>query len=256
MIRGRLISPKVMEFIRGNFKINKYIMYQWDSIKNITNVQLLFQSFDKIITFDYNDYLLYSRDSSKWSFKPLFYLDDFLLKKSKSFIRDIDVLFIGSFHPQRYLILKKLKQYFKLNGYKYYFYIYYPLISYAYSLFFSGNFNMLTFTDFKFTKLSRNDLIGLINRSKIILDIPSISQTGLTIRTLESFASGKKFLTTNKSISSYDFFNKHNIMVIDTNLTNFSLSRDFIESDYQNVSDEILQKYSLKNWLFFIFSEG
>lgn len=53
-------------------------------------------------------------------------------------------------------------------------------------------------------------------------------------------------------IVNYDFYNPNNILVWNEDLK--SIPYEFLNSDYEKLSEDIYQKYSLKNWLNKIFN--
>jgi len=85
-----------------------------------------------------------------------------------------------------------------------------------------------------------------INRSKIIIEIQRKDQVGLSFRVFEALGQKKKFITTNKDIINYDFYHPQNILVIDE--TTIYIPEDFVNSAYIPISNEILDKYLIKNW--------
>ena len=103
-------------------------------------------------------------------------------------------------------------------------------------------------SEFKFEQIDSNS-VNLINQeSKAIVDIQHPNQFGLTMRTIETIGSGKKLITTNKDIVNYDFYNPNNICVIDRE--NPVVPLDFLKSDYQQLSEQIIKKYTLKQWVY------
>lgn len=84
--------------------------------------------------------------------------------------------------------------------------------------------------------------------SKVILDIAHSHQRGLSFRPFEAMGMNKKLITTNKDIVNYDFYNPNNIFVIE-NVENIHIPKSFFETDYQEISAEIKEKYHIKNWI-------
>ena len=99
--------------------------------------------------------------------------------------------------------------------------------------------------------LSIKDTAYKMRISKVALDVQFGTQTGLTMRTIESLASQTKLITTNAQVKKYDFYNSKNICVIDKE--NPVVPKEFLESEYVNIPEEILYKYSLHNWIKKIF---
>ena len=102
--------------------------------------------------------------------------------------------------------------------------------------------------NFTFNKIDSSEIAEIINQTRTVLDIQHPKQTGLTMRTIEMLGMNKKLITTNADIKEYDFYNPNNILVIDRkNIVNY---RGILSTPYQKVSEEIYEKYSLKNWIY------
>lgn len=95
--------------------------------------------------------------------------------------------------------------------------------------------------------LSLEHVNEYIENSQIALDIQREDQIGLTFRVFESLGLGKKLITTNADVKSYDFFNPNNILVIDIN--NPIFPKSFFETPYQRIPQEILKEYLVENWI-------
>jgi len=95
--------------------------------------------------------------------------------------------------------------------------------------------------------LSLEHVNEYIENSQIALDIQREDQAGLTFRVFESLGLGKKLITTNADVKSYDFFNPNNILVIDIN--NPVFPKSFFETPYQRIPQEILNEYLVRNWI-------
>ena len=97
------------------------------------------------------------------------------------------------------------------------------------------------------------ELMDIVKKTNIILDVNDRKQQGLTIRTLETLLAGKKMITTNKDIVNYDFYNRNNICVIDRK--NITIPISFFDNEYENIDKEILYKYSVKGWIDDVFGK-
>lgn len=87
----------------------------------------------------------------------------------------------------------------------------------------------------------------MVSESKTVLDIQRSNQNGLTFRVFESLGTQKKLITTNKDIKSYDFYNANNILIIDEK--NPVFPKIFFETDYEQIPDNVLNKYKIENWV-------
>jgi hypothetical protein len=248
LIRGELISEKVLSRLKALHHDAKFIMYQWDSIDNVPNAKKLFKYFDVIYTFDQKDYLNY-REVINIQYRPLFFIEDYVIKKKKDY--EIDILFIGSYHSDRYDLLKKLKKIFKKENLNFYVYLYIKKPLYIKKKYFSYELKMSQKEDFKFEPISTNEIISFFKKSKTILDIQNPSQTGLTMRTIETLGANRKLITTNNLILEHDFYNGNNISVIDRQ--NIEFNCNFIRKKHKEIPDHIYQKYSLNYWIKEIF---
>ena len=107
--------------------------------------------------------------------------------------------------------------------------------------------NITWFTDV----LPRKETIRIMNDSSALLDIAQPKQEGLSFRIFEAMILEKKIITTNKSITKYDFYNPNNIFIWQNEST--IPSKEFFTTPYSPVPGETVNKYSLQNWITRIF---
>jgi hypothetical protein len=105
--------------------------------------------------------------------------------------------------------------------------------------------------EFFANKISLEDVSTLVSKSKTLLDINRNGQKGLTFRVFESLGLRKKLITTNSDIVNYDFYNPNNIHLIDEN--NPMIPTSFFESNYVDVPENQIQKYTLNGWIEQVF---
>lgn len=65
---------------------------------------------------------------------------------------------------------------------------------------------------------------------------------------LEALGAKKKLITTNEDVVSYDFYRPENIYIYIYN-GKIDLDNIFFKENYKELSKEIYDKYSLRNWL-------
>jgi hypothetical protein len=92
-----------------------------------------------------------------------------------------------------------------------------------------------------------------MNDSTVLLDIAQPKQEGLSFRIFEALKLEKKLITTNRSVTTYDFFDAKNIFVWENE--NTIPVKDFFSAPCAPLPAEILDKYSLQNWVSTIFDE-
>lgn len=107
--------------------------------------------------------------------------------------------------------------------------------------------NITWFTDV----LPRKETIRIMNDSRALLDIAQPKQDGLSFRIFEAMILEKKIITTNQSITNYDFYKPTNIFIWQNETT--IPPKEFFTSPYSPVPDEIIKRYSLENWINKIF---
>ncbi|USK68331.1 hypothetical protein [Peribacillus asahii] len=242
IIRGEVISINNMKKLKEHHPKAKFILYMWDALSYSPNSKKVKNLFDHVYTFDKNDSLKYS----DMKFRPLFFIDDY--KNVANSKTDIDVLFIGTVHTDRYHILKKIEKQLEGSGLSFYFYKYYPskFLFYLKKIF-NSNFRKVKKDEFYFKGLPKKEVLENFTRAKVIVDIERPKQNGLTIRTIEVFGAKKKLLTTNQSINEYDLYNSSNIQVI--NRDNPVVDINFINQGFKEPTNEIYNKYSIDYWL-------
>ena len=100
-------------------------------------------------------------------------------------------------------------------------------------------------------QLSFNENIENLARCKIAVDVANVVHCGLSMRPFEALGYRKKLITNNVLIKNYDFYCPENIFVIE----NSSLDGlgQFIAAPYKELPAEIVEKYSLKNWIKYVF---
>ena len=104
-----------------------------------------------------------------------------------------------------------------------------------------------------YNQINLNEVAEYTRSSRCTIDMPIESQTGLAMRCIEALPCQTKIITTNKHIKEYDFYCPENVMIIDRDNPVFDV--DFIKSPYKPIPKEIVEKYSLENWVKTIFRD-
>lgn len=237
-------TPEMIQTIRRLNPDAKFVMYQWDSEKNLPYSTYIHAYFDSIFSFDRND----CNTKSIYKFLPLFYTKTYGkigAEKVDKYIYDCS--YIGTAHPKKYYDINCMSISLKDRMPSQFIYHYMPSkLKYIYHKLFAVEYKKARYSDFKTKKLQSNDIMEIILRSKCILDAPQADQIGLTIRTIECLGAKRKLVTTNADVVNYDFYRPSNILVFTEDI---DYNSDFFRSDYEEVPEEIYKKYSLHNWL-------
>lgn len=251
-----MITPSIMKKLRANFPNAVLIAYCADSIYKKRRYERIIRYFDKFFTYDRKDYDFYSIKYDNLYFRPLFYLDKYILDINgiETQTHTYDWSFIGTIHSDRQKIINYFIDYSKIHNLKYFNYPYLQskFIFWFYK-FTKSSFRNKKITDFKYKKIDSEEIFTILKNSKFILDMQHPKNTGLTMRTIESIAMQCKIITTNEDIINYDFYNSDNIEIIPRE--NIIIQKNFFDKPLSIISKKILKRYSLDCWIKDIFLE-
>ncbi len=248
LVTPETISKKHIELIKKYNPEITIITYMWDSFQNKRNSQHLIECSNRCFTFEKKDLPI----NPKLEFLPLFYISDYKKIGNQESSFQYDLAFIGTAHSDRYkLVINILNQLKEKRG-NVFFYFYSPSkILFYWKKITDKNFRNIPIKDISFQSLTKSEIIDIVQKSKAMIDIEHSQQTGLTMRTIEMLGAKRKILTTNKDIATYDFYNKNNCIIVSREIQNINF--DFIKNDWQEIPNEIYNKYSLENWIKRIF---
>lgn len=211
LIRGERITLKILQNLKKANPHAQFIYYQWDSFRENPNAANIRQFFDKVFTFDRND----SREK-KLNYLPLFYSAENILKPSQKESITYDLVFVGGDHTDRYTIVKKLRNNLTAQNKRFHARLVTTRLSLLKKkLLYRKKFGAIDNDDFITSAFSLNDIAALIRQSIAVLDINNPVQSGLTMRTIETLAMGKKLVTTNPFIRHEPFYDPGQILIVD-----------------------------------------
>mgnify|MGYP000429197131 CR=1 FL=1 len=241
IIKCENITLDTLNSLREKNPKANFVLYLWDSIQRIKNVESKFIAFDKVFSFDRLDCI----NNNKLIFNPLFFRDEY--RKHGEEVKCLyDIYHLGWYHSDRLHIIKNIAIYCDNNNLKYKFLLFTGFFSFLAHFIFGGELRSsikhLIFKPLSAT-LNRKNILS----SKVVLDIAHPDQSGLTMRTIELLGMQKKIITTNPDILNYDFYHPNNIMYIDRN--NLVFDKYFFQKPYNYIPESILSKYHIKNWL-------
>lgn len=225
----------------------RFVMYQWDSERNLPYSTSIHPYIDQLYSFDLND----CEQMSKYRFLPLFYTRSYEdIGKDRVDDYKYDCSYIGTAHPQKFRDVNVMADALKGIMPRQYIYHYMPSkLKYIYHKMFAPEFKKAKMSDFQTKKVPTNEVMKVFKDSFCILDAPQAGQTGLTIRTIECLGAKRKIITTNKDIKKYDFYNESNILIFDGVIDK---NAEFFTSSYKELDEKIYKKYSLREWLSFM----
>lgn len=214
-----LPSRKSCKYALKLLKGKKVIVYYWNLI---TDKEMQPDKLRKdnvmLCTFDEGDAKKYNIQ-----FVDTYYFD---LNIPKVEIQS-DLFYVGIVRPGREEKLKLIKD--NLSNY--------PIVY---------DFHIMEYDNIA-ERLTYEQVVESIQKTKVIVDLTRDKQMGLTLRPLEALQFSKKLLTDNKNIVNYSFYNKQNIFILGADDENDLYN--FIKSPYVPVPRELIEKYYFENWL-------
>ncbi|MDR6428131.1 MULTISPECIES: hypothetical protein [Variovorax] len=247
VIKGESLSVESIKYLRKVFPDAIFRLYFWDGYKNMPSSSFAkVDYFDVALSFDPVDV----KNDSRLKYRPLFFIRDY--QNDRPVTPDIDLLFVGTAHTDRYKIVKKIDESLAGSGVNFHKVLYCPSrIIYWARRVFDPSFWSVKKDDFIFKPISHKELSGLMSRAGAILDIERTAQTGFTMRTLEILGSARKLITTNPSVLGASFYDPKNVLAIDRK--NPAIPKDFLRSPRIDVDKAIIAYYSIAAWADEIF---
>lgn len=226
IIRPDVLDDKTLSFIKQYTK--KFVAYYYDSTRRFPRKLEIIRFFDKVYSYD-------TEDVKKYNFNLL---TNYIYDES-NYKNIQDIFFNISTYDHRFDVIESCASYLNKKKWSYNIKVYNPTpIEHKYVTHITQQIQV-------------KEVIDQLKKSKIIIEIQRNDQTGLSFRVFEALGHRKKLITTNKDIVNYDFYNPNNILVIDEN--NIYIPEEFVNTDYQEVDNEILDKYRLENWVKNVF---
>ena len=229
-VRGR----DVIEYIRDHNKRARIIIYYINPVDfadrkaphHYKGLECEFYTFDPI-------------DAKKFGieFKPYFYPEEYMVDCDEKVDIKQDVFFVGV-DKDRLGIIKDLhKKFEQMNLTDKLMIVATPHKKY------SRSDEKWLAKRVPYEKIAEN-----IKQSRAILDIVQSGQSGITLRPMEAMFYNKKLITNNIYIKEYDFYNPHNIFILQER--NMGELKEFLELPTIEINQEIKNKYRFSGgWL-------
>lgn len=221
-----VLREKTLNIIKQNYEVK--IVHHWDSIGKFISdetINIEKKYFDTIFSYD-------KKDCEKYNLK---YLPNYYFENESKAILENKVFTIMA-DESRLKLLEKISIILKNKE------MIPEIILVTKNKKIESNEINIT-RDF----LTLKDVLEKEKNSKFILEINRKNNYGYTFRTMDCIGMRKKLITNNKLIINEDFYNSNNILII--NEDNIEIPEKFINSSYEELSKEIYEKYSLKNWV-------
>ena len=219
---------------------NRFITFLYDNLDRCP-VQDKLHFFDKIYSFD-------DKDIEKHGFERLTNYNYLPFLSQEKQNPSEDALYITSYDKKRIKQLDILSQKFEELRLKFDLYVI-GKKSWKNQLMKPFTRNKIVFTR---KRINHENLPEFYKRTKVILDLMRENQYGLSFRVFEAMALEKKIITDNEKIKNYDFYNPNNILVLNKDFSN--ITKEFFETPYQSLPEEIYKKYTLEKWVERVFN--
>lgn len=239
VIKGEILSKEDIKLFKKINPLSKSINYQWDSLKNLPFNFDFLEAFDFKYTFDHID----AETHPNLHLRPLFFTNEFKLNKDARI--EYDFATVGGFQNRRVKLINLLKLQFPNAKFK-------IRLRTSITLNILNNFikagGIKRFFDFALLKdLDRITIANILNKSNVIIDIPSEGQTGLSMRIIEALGLQKKIITTCRHIKHYDFYKSNNHLVMDN--IDVNVIKEFMKVDYDKSQEKFISKYTLEEFI-------
>lgn len=241
VVKGEGLSPNFLKHLINSYSNSRLILHLWDSLINCKHIHLKFPYFDSISSFDPED----CNKEPRFRYRPLFFLDKYLNRKQNN--TGNGVFFIGTLNGDRPNVINRLiRSWNSTSDFKYWLFV---RSSFELMLrkIFDKSLNQIGASHLIYKSMSAETISQHYNECVAVLDIEHPNQSGLTMRTFEVIASGKKLITTNKNIVAHDFYDPARICVIDRNCP--SIPDDFLKGPTPALSEEFIAHHSLRGWI-------
>ena len=244
VVAGREFSKEFLEILKEYNPKTKCILFLWDAFEE-TSLRKSSSEFDYIFSFDQKDCEKYG-----FIFRPIFYIEECekdLIDYNK---REYEIFYLGALRDKkRYDIVNEVYKYSNKNKLNYFLKIIYNKKNIK---ILKDNYNKEILSEKRVSYLENRKLL---KNSRVVLDLNFEKQNGLTIRASEAIGSKNKIITTNKYIKEYDFYDEKNIVFIESIGEIKNISKEFFETEFNEISPEIKKRYTTEGFIEDIFNK-
>ncbi len=233
IIKGDNLSIATIKKIKKN--TNHLVTFLNDSMARYPRMKKVYPFFDKVYSFDPDDV-------AKNGFNFISNYIYFDIEKNPTYNTEHTVFNISSL-DKRSKTMPNFASYFKQKN------IDYKLIAFS-----KERNKELEDLNIELTTntYSLDNVLELVKKSDILLDLQRPNQKGLSFRILEGIGLNKKIITTNTDVKNYDFYNQNNIAVVDSK--NIQIPDSFFETPYKKLDPETVLKYHISSWVNEVFN--
>jgi hypothetical protein len=237
-----------MTYLRREHAAGPISFYLWDSLKNSPGARKLIAEADHASTFDPND-----ANEMGTKLVPLFYSASEKRADIEIHKKKYKLSFVGSVHGDRLKVIAKVRR-ASFEKADIFIFAYFPSkILFYFRKIWDPSFGDFKSEELSLTPISKKEVEAILGASMAVLDIHHPSQSGLTMRTIESLALGLKLVTTNETIKNYTFYDPKVICIIDREKP--VIPDNFFENYDENEIRERMQDFEIKKWISKVLSK-
>lgn len=253
VVDGKKLHPYLFQTLRSRKKGLKAINYLYDTTRGNYHFNVNSSFFDRVVTYDFEDSMTYG-----WDFIPIPWVS-MPSSEHKKYV----FYAMGSFVQSRFELYKLIDTISQSQGYDSFVKLYTKKINY-YPIKYLLNIltkrrHLLSPSEYYSHFVTHNFIPKKIFQqamlaSDVIVDSINPNQDGLTARCTWALGAGKKIITNNASIRSYDFYTPEQILVVEDNDHTEEMKQTIIKfamSSY-TMPDNIREKveaFRIDNWM-------
>lgn len=244
VVKAEAVPRWFLERVSADSPGARLVLYTWDSIANNPNLVGVADIFDRRVSFEQG----VSVGGVAFDHVPLFYGPEYRPLPPGT-ERDYDVAFIGTLHSDRFRFVQEIVGRFPNS----FVHLYVPARWYfSYLRLRDSRLRGLAPSQVSDRKLSRSEVADVFRRSRAVLDMQHENQSGLTIRSFETIASGAYLVTTNRAALDSELGATGRVIVVASQPTPDDLGRveaTLRAADRPTGAPDGFDAYSVDAWL-------
>lgn len=251
VIKGAELNRRDLNLLKESNPNAKFKLYLWDSLSMHSNLDLLFEYFTNIWSFDRKDCLV----DSRLKFRPTFYRGEVAANEvnaslecgsiAKSLDKKYAVTFVGRIYGERFTIAKRLRDQLKESNREYFIKFFMELPDYIIARYIKRSLSKADSELITTKKIPFNEYNEAVNNSSILLDIGHVKHSGLTMRIFDALAAGCHIVTSNSDIKNYSDISSSTYTIY-TNELNIN---DLLTAQEKQFNISNLDNYSLDSFI-------
>ncbi|MEO7720508.1 MAG: hypothetical protein ABIS08_01175 [Pseudolysinimonas sp.] len=244
VVKAEVVPRWFLERVRADSPGARLVLYTFDSIANSPNLVSVADIFDRRVSFEQG----IAAGGVSFDHVPLFYGPEYRpLPPGTN--RDYDVAFVGTLHSDRFRFVQEIVGRFPNS----FVHLYVPARWYlSYLRLRDPRLRGLAPSQVSDRKLSRAEVADVFRRSRAVLDMQHENQSGLTMRSFETIASGAYLVTTNRAALSSELGATGRVIVVASQPTDDDLGRleaTLRAADGPTGAPDDFDAYSVDAWL-------